>query len=183
MVRISERNTQTGQGGNMADRTKSIEMLNTAVAMEMQAIHQYMYWHFHLDDQGYKPLAGLFRQTAIAEMMHTEQLAERILFLKGDVKMEPYGPVAPITEPEAIVQQAMEMEREAAEVYNEFARQCAENSDSASTQMFEGMVADEEGHFDVFDTQLEHIKRLGPNYLALQAFGQLPGAGAGAAPA
>ena len=38
---------------------------------------------FHLDDQGFGPLSTLFRRTAIAEMMHVETLAERILFLRA----------------------------------------------------------------------------------------------------
>ena len=69
--------------------TKSIELLNKAAADELTAIHQYMYFHFHCDDQGYDLLAGLFKRTAIEEMMHVEKLAERILFLKGDVEMKP----------------------------------------------------------------------------------------------
>ena len=31
---------------------KSIELLNKAVADEMFAVNQYMYFHFHLDDMG-----------------------------------------------------------------------------------------------------------------------------------
>lgn len=69
-------------------KTKSIELLNLAIADELSAVHQYMYFHFHCDDQGYDLLAGLFRRTAIEEMMHIEKLAERILFLKGEVEME-----------------------------------------------------------------------------------------------
>ena len=38
---------------------KSIELLNGVVADELSAIHQYMYFHFHCDDQGYDLLAGL----------------------------------------------------------------------------------------------------------------------------
>jgi len=67
---------------------KSIELLNKAAADELSAVHQYMYFHFHCDDQGFDLLAGLFRKTAIEEMMHVEKLAERILFLKGDVNMK-----------------------------------------------------------------------------------------------
>jgi bacterioferritin len=66
---------------------QSIELLNKSVADELVAVHQYMYFHFHLDDQGFAPLADLFKRTAIAEMGHVEALAERILFLKGDVQM------------------------------------------------------------------------------------------------
>jgi bacterioferritin len=40
--------------------------------------------------------------------------------------------------------------------------------------MFEGLVDDEERHFDVYQTQLEHIERFGESYLALQSFQQDP---------
>ena len=46
------------------DAKKSIELLNKAVADELQAVHQYMYWHFHLDDQGFAPLAGMLKRIA-----------------------------------------------------------------------------------------------------------------------
>jgi len=59
---------------------KSIELLNKAVADEMSAVHQYMYFHSRCDDQGYDPLAAVFKRTAMNEMIHTEILAERILF-------------------------------------------------------------------------------------------------------
>ena len=66
---------------------KSIDLLNKAVADELAAVHQYMYFHFHSDDQGYDLLAAWFKKTAIEEMLHVEHLAERILFLKGEVEM------------------------------------------------------------------------------------------------
>ena len=68
---------------------KSVNLLNQGLADELTAIYQYMYFHFHCDDQGYDPLANLFKRTAIDEMLHTERLAERILFLKGEVEMAP----------------------------------------------------------------------------------------------
>ncbi|MEJ2596346.1 MAG: ferritin-like domain-containing protein [bacterium] len=57
---------------------KSIELLNKAVADELSAIHQYMYFHFHCDDQGFDLLANHFKRTAIDEMTHVETLAESI---------------------------------------------------------------------------------------------------------
>ena len=68
----------------MSRKEKSIELLNKAVADELLAVHQYMYFHFRCDDMGYDLLSGLFKRTAIQEMMHVEQLSERILFLKGE---------------------------------------------------------------------------------------------------
>ena len=152
------------------DKKTSIGLLNKGVADELQAVHQYMYWHFHMDDQGFGPLSALFRRIAIQEMGHVEQLAERILFLKGDVNMVPAGPVETVTQPEAIVKRAAGMEHEAVGTYNEYAIQSSQNADAVSKQMFEALVGDEERHFDEFDKQLDNITRFGLSYLALQSF-------------
>jgi bacterioferritin len=152
------------------DKKRSIELLNKAVADELQAVHQYMYFHFHLDDQGFAPLAGLFKRVAIQEMGHVERLAERILFLGGDVEMALAGPVVQIREPEKMLSKAAELEESSARDYNQSALDCAANADSATRQIFEQLVTDEEGHFDLFDKQVDNIRRFGPSYLALQSF-------------
>ena len=152
-------------------KAKSIHLLNKAVADELQAVHQYMYFHFHLDDQGFKPLAQLLKRIAIQEMGHVELLAERVLFLKGDVEMVAAGPVEKIVEPEAILVKAMAMEDDGIQFYNKAALECAADADSASKQIFEQLVKDEEGHFDLYEKQHDNIKRFGPSYLALQSFG------------
>ena len=162
------------------DKSKSIQLLNQAVADELQAVHQYMYFHFHLDDQGFGPLSGLFKRIAIMEMGHVELLAERVLFLKGDVEMVAAGPIDKITGPEAILAKAMSMEDQSAQSYNAAAIACGSNADSASKQIFEKLVADEESHFDQFEKQRDNIQRFGPSYLALQSFGA---SGEGAPPA
>jgi bacterioferritin len=155
---------------------KSIGLLNKAVGDELQAVHQYMYWHFHLDDQGFGPLAALLKRTAIVEMGHIEKLAERILFLKGDVQMLASAQVQPIVEPVDILARAAEMEQQSGRDYNKSALECSANADAVSKQIFEALVADEESHFDSFDKQLDNIKRFGPSYLALQSF-EAAGAG------
>ena len=148
---------------------KSITLLNKAVADEMQAIHQYMYFHFHCDDQGYDLLAGLFKKTAVEEMMHVERLAERILFLKGDVEMKVAGDIKNVQDPKEMVSHAAQMENESARDYNVWANECSANADSASKKIFEDLVADEERHFDQFDTELDNMKKFGENYLVLQS--------------
>jgi bacterioferritin len=153
---------------------KSIELSNKGVADELQAVHQYMYWHFHLDDQGFAPLAAMFKRIAIMEMGHVERLADRILFLKGDVEMVFAGPVEKITNAQEILTKAATMEQAGATSYNQFALQCSQNADAVSKQLFEALVKDEERHFEEFDKQLENLKRFGPNYLALQSFNPAP---------
>ena len=152
------------------DKEKSIRLLNKGLADELQAVHQYMFFHFHLDDEGFGPLSALFKRIAIQEMGHLERFAERVLFLKGDVEMVPAGPVETITEPEAMLNQAIAMEEEGVASYNRAALECSANADSASKQLFEQLVGDEESHFDQFEKQRDNIQRFGLSYLALQSF-------------
>ncbi len=150
-------------------KEKSIELLNKSVADELQAVHQYMYFHFHCDDQGYDLLANLFKRTAIEEMMHIEKLADRILFLKGEVEMKAAGDVKKIHDVEKMLEEAAKMETESANDYNKFANECAQQADSVSKKLFEELVADEERHFDQYDKEMENMQKFGDNYLALQS--------------
>lgn len=148
---------------------KSIELLNRGVAGEMWAVHQYMYFHFHCDDQGYDLLARIFKQTAMEEMGHVEQLAERILFLKGEVELKASNDVSKVHEVRDMLNMAMEMEQGPVQDYNNWANECSANADSASKTIFENLVVDEERHFDQFETQLDHLDRFGEQFLALQS--------------
>jgi bacterioferritin len=148
---------------------KSIELLNKAVGDELTAVHQYMYFHFHCDDQGYDLLAGLFKRTAIEEMLHVEKLAERILFLKGEVEMKVSAEVRKITDVEEMLKLAAQMEEKSAKDYNKWANECSANADSVSKKIFEDLVADEERHFDQYETELDNMGKFGGNYLALQS--------------
>jgi bacterioferritin len=135
-----------------------------------------MYFHFHMAEQGFEPLSALFKRIAIREMAHLEQLAERILFLKGDVEMVAEGVVEKIVDPEAALAKAMAMELDTAWAYNKAALECGAKADAGSKQLFERLVADEEAHFAEFEKQRENIKRFGLSYLALQSFDPHPAA-------
>lgn len=160
---------------------KSVELLNQGVADELGAVHQYMYFHFRLDDLGYKPLASMFKRIAIEEMIHVERFAERILFLGGEVEMEAADPVEKIHDAKKMLEKAQAMERQAQVDYNHRARECAEHADSGTRKIFEELVDDEERHFELFQTQVEHIERFGEQYLALQSFQEDPMGPPGAA--
>lgn len=147
----------------------SIELLNKAVADELHAVHQYMYFHFHCDDQGYELLSALFRRTAIEEMLHVEHLAERILFLKGEVNMVVGADVLPIHDVQEMLAKAADMEEESARQYNIWAGECSAHHDSVTKQIFEQLVQDEERHYDAYDNEIDNLKRFGPQYLALQS--------------
>ncbi|MDR3261128.1 MAG: bacterioferritin [Tannerella sp.] len=150
-------------------RDKSIELLNRAVNDELSAVHQYMYFHFRCDDMGYELLSELFRRIAIQEMMHVERLAERILFLKGEVEMVPSGLVSKLVDPEEMLEKAVAMETGTVNDYNLWAQECSAALDSASKKLFEQLVEEEEVHQDQFETELDNLGKFGSNYLALQS--------------
>jgi len=148
---------------------KSIELLNKAIQDEMTAVHQYMYCHFRCDDMGFDPLSLLFKQTAIEEMLHVERLAERILFLKGEVEMFASGAVQKIHDVRKMLEMGAQMEQNSVRDYNLWANECSAHADSASKKLFEDLVTDEERHYDQFDTELDNLARYGESYLALQS--------------
>jgi bacterioferritin len=150
-------------------REKSIELLNKAIADELVAVHQYMFFHFHCDDQGYDLLSSLFKRIAIEEMLHVEKLADRVLFLKGEIRMEAADSVKQITEVKEMIKFAQESENEAVEMYNRFAIECANNADSVSKSLFESLVVDEERHFGQFDDEMDNLEKYGDRYLVLQS--------------
>jgi bacterioferritin len=151
------------------NKEKSIELLNKSIADELLAVHQYMYFHFHCDDQGFLLLSNLFRRTAIEEMLHVEKLAERILFLKGEVKMAVAEEVKKIHDVKKMIETAAAMETQSANDYNMFANECSQNADSATKKIFELLVDDEERHFDQYDKEMDNLQKFGDQYLALQS--------------
>jgi bacterioferritin len=148
---------------------KSVELMNKAVADELSAVHQYMYFHFIADDLGLDLLAGLFKRTAIEEMIHIEKLAERILFLKGEVELRTDDEVKKIHDVKKMLELAQKMEESSAMDYNKWANECGQNADSVSKKLFEELVGDEERHYDQYDNELENLEQYGKDYLALQS--------------
>jgi len=150
-------------------KQKSIDLLNRAIGDELSAINQYMYFHFHCDDQGYDLLGALFKKTAIEEMRHVEKIADRILFLKGEIAMEPSQKVHYTSDVKEMLTFSVGEEEGAITMYNDFANQSAQNLDSVTKRLFEDIVIDEERHFDQFDTEIDNLEKFGEQYLALQS--------------
>ncbi|MBN1840228.1 MAG: bacterioferritin [Campylobacterales bacterium] len=150
-------------------RDKSIELLNLAIADELSAVHQYMFFHFHCDDQGYDLLSSLFKRIAIMEMLHIEKLSDRILFLKGTIEMKAAHEVQQIITVKEMIEFARQSEEDAIVMYNNFALKCGNHADSVSKKLFEELVLEEEGHYAEFDDEMENMLKFGEQYLVLQS--------------
>lgn len=147
----------------------SIYLLNDAVAREIATSLQYMYFHTHFEDARYRYLSRIMREISIAEMRHIEEFSERILFLEGDVDMNPAFRTRQITDVKEMLRMAMELEASTIDRYNEASRIAAEQKDAVTHKMFQDIIAEEENHFDTFRTELQNLEDYGEKYLALQS--------------
>jgi bacterioferritin len=112
-----------------------------------------------------------------------ERLSERILFIKGELKLAPAGPVKEIKDVAQMLKCARSMEESSVRDYNNWANQCSAAADSISKQLFESLTADEERHYDQYDTEFENLEKFGPQYLALQSIERSKARAAAALPA
>lgn len=152
---------------------RSVELLNNALAEENTASLQYMYFHFICEDKGYRPLAQYFKKTAIQEMKHAEEFAERILFLEGDVKMVLAKGVKHITDVTGMLDYSRELEKATIEDYNAWSRETSELGDAGTHKMFQDILVQEEEHMDQFRLEMENSQEFGKEYLALQVVNNL----------
>lgn len=149
---------------------RSIERLNEAVKMEIATSLQYMYFHVHFEDAGYEYLAKLMKHTSITEMRHIEELSERIMYLEGDVEMNPVEKTLQITNVSEALTFAMNVEQTTIDKYNEWSRLCSAEDDAVTHRIFQNLAEQEEEHLDMFRTELQNMKDYGEQtYLALQS--------------
>src|SRR4030043_96142 len=138
---------------------KLLDMLNGAIAREMQVVVQYM-WQ-HVQWIGVKGFAtkDAFEEIAIAEMKHAEAIAERLFYLGG----------IPTTKPDLInvgktlkemIAQDVKDESKAIAMYKDIIELARKESDETTAFLFMGILKDEEDHHDTFTPLLEQGETL-----------------------
>ena len=157
----------------MRGEPKVIEYLNKALRHELTAVNQYWLHYRILDNWGYKELAKTWRKESIEEMEHADTLIARILFLEGEPTMEGPTLLRIGRTVEEILHKDLEAEIDARALYLEAAQFCLSVNDSVSKNLFEKLTADEEGHIDFLETQLELIKQVGAQLYGQKHMGGL----------
>jgi bacterioferritin len=152
----------------MKGEAQVIERLNEALFLELGAVNQY--WvHFRiLDDWGFKKLAAKERAESIEEMHHADKLVTRIIFLEGFPNMQKLDPLMIGQNVKEILECDLKAEYGARALYMEARAACRKEEDYVSMDLFEELLADEEGHIDFIETQLGLLNDIGP-----QMYGQL----------
>ncbi|RME69598.1 MAG: ferritin [Nitrospirae bacterium] len=130
------------------------DMLNQAIARELQVSVQYMWQHVMATGMNAEPVRDLFKQIAIVEMKHAEEIAERLDYLGGRPTTKP----TPITIGESLkemIEIDKKAEEEAIELYRQIIEQAEAEKDYTTKRLFEQILADEEEHHGDFSGLLE----------------------------
>jgi bacterioferritin len=149
---------------------KVIEYLNKALRHELTAVSQY-WLHYRLqDDWGLGSMAKKSREESIEEMQHADSLIERILFLGGHPNLQKLDSLRIGQTPKETLECDLAAEESARALYKEARDVCNDAGDYVTMKLFESLMADEEGHIDFLETQLELHDRIGAeNYAQLNA--------------
>ncbi|SIO05276.1 bacterioferritin [Vannielia litorea] len=154
----------------MKGDAKVIEYLNAALRSELTAVNQYWLHYRMQDDMGLPGLAAKSREESIEEMHHADKLITRILFLEGHPNLQKLDPLRIGETPREMLEADLAAEHEARTLYKEARDHCESVGDYVSKNLFEELMADEEGHIDFLETQLDLHDRVGEqNYAQLNA--------------
>ena len=132
------------------------EMLNKAIAREIQVSIQYMWQHVQV--MGVKAVAvqDKFKSTAVAEMKHAEKIAERLWYLGGVPTTKP-APIEVGKSLKEFLELDTKAELEAIEMYREIIQMATKEKDVTTAFVFKEILEDEEEHHDLFTTMLEEV--------------------------
>ncbi len=150
----------------MDNKQVVIDALNKARSMELTGIHQYMIYHYMLDDLNYGKMATIMRKISIDEMKHAEKIAERIKELDGEPVSKLYEPIKHGQDLKEVFPTSMYLEDDTIQAYNEIIDICVKAGDHISKQLIQQILQEEQEHLNYFDDTNTHITELGAVFLA-----------------
>lgn len=146
---------------------KVIEFLNAALRSELTAVSQF-WLHYRLqEDWGFGRLARKSREESIEEMHHADKLIQRIIFLEGHPNLQKLDPLRIGENVREALDSDLAAEHDARKLYVEARDHCEKVGDHVSKNLFEELIADEEGHIDFLETQIGLYERIGAERFGL----------------
>ncbi|MFV0243494.1 MAG: bacterioferritin [Qingshengfaniella sp.] len=138
-----------------------IEYLNKALRSELTAVSQF-WLHYRLQqDWGLGHMAKRSRAESIEEMNHADKVIDRIIFLEGHPNLQTLDPLRIGETARESLTCDLAAEHDAQALYKEGREVCQRQGDYVSMKLFEELLADEEGHIDFLETQLELFDKIG----------------------
>jgi bacterioferritin len=135
---------------------KLLEMLNDAIAREIQVSIQYMWQHVQWSGVKGFAVQEELKKVAITEMKHAEAIAERLVYLGGTPTTKPAEIFVGETLKE-MIERDIKDEENAINLYKEIIAQARKENDITTARIFEEILEDEEEHHDLFTTLSEEI--------------------------
>ena len=149
---------------------KVIEYLNRALRSELTAVYQF-WLHYRLqEDWGLGNMANKSREESLEEMQHADKIITRIIFLEGHPDLQTIEPLRIGRSPKEALEHDLAAEHDAHALYKEARGYCHDVGDYVTMALFEELLADEEGHIDFLETQIDLHDRIGAeNFAKLNA--------------
>lgn len=133
-----------------------LDLLNAAIARELQVSIQYMWQHVQWKGVKAFAVSDELKKIAITEMKHAEMIAERLNYLGGVPTTQP-DPINVGKTLREMIEQDVKDEEKAIKLYKQIIQKARELDDITTAILFEKILADEEEHHDFFTSLLEEI--------------------------
>ena len=160
--------------GNEGASPELLDLLNRAIARELQVTIQYMFQH-SIGSVQWSGVSGrtlsarqskfvashrmiyfpgwTLRKVAITEMRHAEAIAERVVVLGAEPTTEP-DPVTIGKTAQEMIASDREQERGAIELYRQIIEVAGRERDDVTKDLFQRILSEEEDHHRVFSELL-----------------------------
>jgi len=136
----------------MAD--EYLELLNKAIARELGVSVQYMWHHVMAMGMESPEIKDIFKEIAIVEMKHAEDIAERLFYLGGTPTTKP-TPIQVGGSLKEMIEADLKAENEAIEMYRRIIEAASERDDTTTRLLFEEILTAEEEHKHTFTILLK----------------------------
>ena len=123
--------------------------MNKGIARELQVAIQYMWQHVTVTGIKGAMVEDVFKEIAITEMKHAEEIAERLVYLGGTPTAKP-DPIFVGSNLEEMLRLDEKAEEEAIRLYKTTIKAASDEGDSTTRRLFEKILAEEEEHIDTF---------------------------------
>ncbi len=131
-----------------------LDLLNKAIARELQVSIQYMWQHVLSKKCAAK---DELKKIAITEMKHAEVIAERLAYLGGTPTTKP-DPIFVGETLKEMLEKNKKDEEGAIALYKKTVAAAGKAGDETTQKLFRQILADEEEHRDTFAGLLEEIQ-------------------------
>ena len=133
-----------------------LDLLNDAIARELQVAIQYMWQHIQWGGVRGFAVHNELKSIAIVEMKHAETIAERLYYLGGNPTTKP-NPILVGATLKEMIERDVKDEENAIILYKKIIDKARAENDETTHHLFRDILEQEEDHHDTFTTLLEDM--------------------------